>query len=143
MRPFEYASPKTKEQVVPLLGKSWGEVEVLAGGTDLLSLMKDEITAPHRLVNIKSSYGPGFGPVSYFTLNGDLSFTNEGSASSSVLPNGFFSTLTSPEPGASDFGSSADTRATRAHAVTIPRTMLQFMVCSLRGRVRRRLGSSG
>src|SRR5256885_336620 len=54
MRPFEYASPKTKEQVVPLLGKSWGEVEVLAGGTDLLSLMKDEITAPHRLVNITS-----------------------------------------------------------------------------------------
>src|SRR5947207_8929365 len=54
MRPFEYASPKTKEQVVPLLGKSWGEVEVLAGGTDLSSLMKDEITAPHRLMNIKS-----------------------------------------------------------------------------------------
>jgi xanthine dehydrogenase YagS FAD-binding subunit len=53
MHPFEYASPKTKEEVVPLLGRNWGEVEVLAGGTDLLSLMKDDITTPKRLVNIK------------------------------------------------------------------------------------------
>ena len=53
MRPFEYTSPKTKEQAIPLLGRNWGEVEVLAGGTDLLSLMKDDITTPKRLVNIK------------------------------------------------------------------------------------------
>jgi xanthine dehydrogenase YagS FAD-binding subunit len=53
MRAFEYSSPRTKEKVIPLLGQSWGEVEVLAGGTDLLSLMKDEITTPRRLVNIK------------------------------------------------------------------------------------------
>jgi xanthine dehydrogenase YagS FAD-binding subunit len=54
MRPFEYASPKSKEQVPALLAARWGETEVLAGGTDLLSLMKDEVTAPNRLVNIKS-----------------------------------------------------------------------------------------
>src|SRR5215831_18605981 len=53
MRAFEYASPNTKEQVIPLLGRNWGEVEVLAGGTDLLALMKDDITTPKRLVNIK------------------------------------------------------------------------------------------
>jgi xanthine dehydrogenase YagS FAD-binding subunit len=53
MRPFDFASPNKKEQVSELLAASWGEVEVLAGGTDLLSLMKDEITAPRRLVNIK------------------------------------------------------------------------------------------
>lgn len=53
MRAFDYASPTKKEQVANLLGSSWGEVEVLAGGTDLLSLMKDEVTAPRRLVNIK------------------------------------------------------------------------------------------
>ncbi|HEY6972313.1 MAG TPA: FAD binding domain-containing protein [Candidatus Angelobacter sp.] len=53
MQPFEYTSPKTKEQTIPLLGRNWGEVEVLAGGTDLLSLMKDDITTPRRLVNIK------------------------------------------------------------------------------------------
>ena len=53
MRAFEYASPKSKEQVVALLGRSWTEAEVLAGGTDLLSLMKDDVAAPKRLVNIK------------------------------------------------------------------------------------------
>jgi xanthine dehydrogenase YagS FAD-binding subunit len=53
MRPFDYASPTTADQVTPLLGKSWGEVEILAGGSDLLSLMKDEVTTPKRLVNIK------------------------------------------------------------------------------------------
>ena len=53
MRAFDYASPTKKEQVTGLLESNWGEVEILAGGTDLLSLMKDEITAPRRLVNIK------------------------------------------------------------------------------------------
>ncbi|HXZ41909.1 MAG TPA: FAD binding domain-containing protein [Terriglobales bacterium] len=53
MRAFEYASPTTKEQAVGLLGTSWGQAEVLAGGTDLLSLMKDDIVHPKRLVNIK------------------------------------------------------------------------------------------
>jgi xanthine dehydrogenase YagS FAD-binding subunit len=41
MNKFEYASPTTKEQAVALLGREWGETEILAGGTDLLSLMKD------------------------------------------------------------------------------------------------------
>jgi xanthine dehydrogenase YagS FAD-binding subunit len=53
MRAFEYASPTTKEQAVGLLGASWGQTEVLAGGTDLLSLMKDDVVHPKRLVNIK------------------------------------------------------------------------------------------
>jgi len=38
---------------VALLGTKWGEAEILAGGTDLLSLMKDYIVEPKRLVNIK------------------------------------------------------------------------------------------
>src|SRR5258707_10746788 len=57
MRPFDYASSTTPDQVPALLGKSWGEVEILAGGSDLLSLMKDEITTPKRLVNIKQVAG--------------------------------------------------------------------------------------
>lgn len=57
MRPFEYAAPTSAEQVPALLGKNWGEVEILAGGSDLLSLMKDEITTPKRLVNIKGIAG--------------------------------------------------------------------------------------
>jgi xanthine dehydrogenase YagS FAD-binding subunit len=57
MRPFEYSSPTKTDEVSGLLGKSWGEVEILAGGSDLLSLMKDEITTPKRLVNIKQIAG--------------------------------------------------------------------------------------
>lgn len=53
MRGFEYASPTTKEQAVGLLGNDWADADVLAGGTDLLALMKDDIVAPKRLVNIK------------------------------------------------------------------------------------------
>jgi xanthine dehydrogenase YagS FAD-binding subunit len=53
MRPFEYASPTTKEQAVGLLGTAWGQAEILAGGTDLLALMKDDVVHPKRLVNIK------------------------------------------------------------------------------------------
>jgi len=53
MRAFEYASPTTKEQAVGLLGNNWTDADVLAGGTDLLALMKDDIVAPKRLVNIK------------------------------------------------------------------------------------------
>ncbi len=53
MQNFEYASPITKESAVELLGKQWGETEVIAGGTDLLSLMKDFLVTPKRVVNIK------------------------------------------------------------------------------------------
>src|SRR5215813_1253758 len=53
MRKFEYASPTTKQQAVALLGSSFAEAEVLAGGTDQLSLMKDDVVHPKRLVNIK------------------------------------------------------------------------------------------
>jgi xanthine dehydrogenase YagS FAD-binding subunit len=53
MRAFEYASPTTKEQAVGLLGSSSADAEILAGGTDLLALMKDSIVSPKRLVNIK------------------------------------------------------------------------------------------
>ena len=50
MRAFEHTSPSTKEDAVALLN---GESAVLAGGTDLLSLMKDDVVAPRRIVNIK------------------------------------------------------------------------------------------
>jgi xanthine dehydrogenase YagS FAD-binding subunit len=53
MRAFEYASATTKEQAVQLLSNNWESTAVLAGGTDLLSLMKDDVAHPKRLVNIK------------------------------------------------------------------------------------------
>jgi xanthine dehydrogenase YagS FAD-binding subunit len=53
MRPFDFATPVTKEQAVGLLGAQWGPTEVIAGGTDLLSLMKDDIVRPKRLVSLQ------------------------------------------------------------------------------------------
>lgn len=53
MRPFEYASAKTRAQAVGLLGASFDQAEVLAGGSDLLALMKDDIVHPRRLVSIQ------------------------------------------------------------------------------------------
>jgi xanthine dehydrogenase YagS FAD-binding subunit len=53
MRPFEYVSPNNKAQAVSLLAATWGKTEILAGGTDLLALMKDDVVSPRRLVNIK------------------------------------------------------------------------------------------
>jgi len=54
MQPFEYANPATLQEALGLLGSAWGEADVLAGGTDLLDLMKDYIHTPKRVVNIKS-----------------------------------------------------------------------------------------
>jgi xanthine dehydrogenase YagS FAD-binding subunit len=54
MRPFEYVSPKTQAQAFSLLGPTWGDTEILAGGTDLLALMKEDVVRPKRLVNIKA-----------------------------------------------------------------------------------------
>ena len=53
MQNFEYASPSTLKEATALLGASWADAQVLAGGTDLISLMKDYIETPKRVVNIK------------------------------------------------------------------------------------------
>lgn len=58
MKAFEYAAPKQRQQALGLLGRNWGESEILAGGTDLLALMKDDVVSPRRLVNIKNIDGP-------------------------------------------------------------------------------------
>ncbi|MGA2183399.1 MAG: FAD binding domain-containing protein [Bryobacteraceae bacterium] len=51
MQAFEYASPTTLAEAFALLGS--GDAQVLAGGTDQISLMKDYIHTPKRVVNIK------------------------------------------------------------------------------------------
>jgi xanthine dehydrogenase YagS FAD-binding subunit len=53
MQPFAYANPKSLSEAVALLGAKWGETEILAGGTDLLSLMKESVDAPARIVSIQ------------------------------------------------------------------------------------------
>ncbi len=54
MQAFEYANPATLAEALKSLGSSWDEAQVLAGGTDIISLMKDDVAAPKRLVNIKN-----------------------------------------------------------------------------------------
>ncbi|HTG43271.1 MAG TPA: FAD binding domain-containing protein [Verrucomicrobiae bacterium] len=54
MRSFEYAAPKTTQEAIALLADKWGETEILGGGTDLLTSMKQEITQPRRLVALRN-----------------------------------------------------------------------------------------
>jgi xanthine dehydrogenase YagS FAD-binding subunit len=54
MQSFEYANPATLQEAVVLLAPRWGQADVLAGGTDLLSLMKEYLHTPKRVVNIKN-----------------------------------------------------------------------------------------
>src|SRR5260370_27706204 len=53
MERFEYANPTTVKDATALLGSSWADAQVLAGGTDLISLMKDYVVSPKRVVNLK------------------------------------------------------------------------------------------
>jgi len=53
MNSFEYANPSTLQEATALLSAKWGDADVLAGGTDLISCMKDHLHTPKRVVNIK------------------------------------------------------------------------------------------
>jgi xanthine dehydrogenase YagS FAD-binding subunit len=50
LRAFEYSSPASAEEAIPLLTR---DARPLAGGTDLLPLMKSDLVAPSRLVDVK------------------------------------------------------------------------------------------
>jgi xanthine dehydrogenase YagS FAD-binding subunit len=54
MKNFEYAAPRSEAEAVELLSSRAGATEVLAGGTDLIGLMKKMIVTPDRVVNIKN-----------------------------------------------------------------------------------------
>ncbi len=62
MERFEYASPTTVKEATALLGPTWNDAQVLAGGTDLISMMKDFVASPKRVVNIKVHSGTGRHP---------------------------------------------------------------------------------
>jgi xanthine dehydrogenase YagS FAD-binding subunit len=53
MRPFEYARPETEAEAVEFLTDHDGQTAVLAGGTDLLNLLKADLVAPQRVVDLK------------------------------------------------------------------------------------------
>lgn len=52
MKNFEYAQPRTVEEAVTLLSDTTKESAILAGGTDLVGLMKRMVVTPDRVVNI-------------------------------------------------------------------------------------------
>lgn len=54
MKPFEYAAPKSVKEAAGLLGNTWGETEILAGGTDLVTALKQGLTAPNRVVSLRN-----------------------------------------------------------------------------------------
>lgn len=54
MNNFEYINATSLKEATAALGSSWSDAVVLAGGTDLLGLMKDYVMSPKRVVNIKN-----------------------------------------------------------------------------------------
>ena len=59
MQAFEHAAPENLKQALGLLSSKWGETDILAGGTDLLSLMKERIHTPKRVVSLTGIKGLG------------------------------------------------------------------------------------
>ena len=54
MQKFEYYSPSSVDHAVAGLGAEWGVTETLYGGTDLVSLLKERIADPTRVVSLKA-----------------------------------------------------------------------------------------
>lgn len=54
MKAFAYSNPTSVKDALAALGASFEDAQVLAGGTDLLSCMKDLVASPQRVVNIKN-----------------------------------------------------------------------------------------
>lgn len=52
MKAFEYAAPRSEREALELLSPERGKTEVLAGGTDLVGLMKKMIVTPDRVVSL-------------------------------------------------------------------------------------------
>jgi len=58
MQTFDYTSAASVDEAVKLLGQTAdGAIRPLAGGTDLLTLLKEEIATPAQLVDIKRAHG--------------------------------------------------------------------------------------
>ncbi len=53
MRPFEYAFPHSEREAVALLADAPQDAVLLAGGTDLMNLMRRDLVAPKRVVDLK------------------------------------------------------------------------------------------
>ena len=52
MQPFEYIEAQSIEEAVALLAAHPEDAQIIAGGTDLLSEIKDGIATPRRLISL-------------------------------------------------------------------------------------------
>jgi carbon-monoxide dehydrogenase medium subunit len=68
MRRFEYFEPGTLAEAVALLGQHRGRAQALAGGTDLLVELKEQLRRADCVVNIKKI--PGIGTLSFDARTG-------------------------------------------------------------------------
>ncbi|TEB10478.1 Carbon monoxide dehydrogenase medium chain [Pelotomaculum sp. FP] len=67
---FEYLAPQTPGEAFELVGRLGSKARILAGGTDLIVLMKDKVISPEYLIDINNieefkgiKYEPGKGMV--------------------------------------------------------------------------------
>lgn len=54
MKSFEYAAPSDLDEAIALLSETPGESAILAGGTDLVTSLKQGLAAPKRVVSLKN-----------------------------------------------------------------------------------------
>jgi len=54
MNAFEYASPTSTEEAVKLLSKKWDTTAILAGGTDLVTSLKQGLVKPKTVVSLQN-----------------------------------------------------------------------------------------
>jgi xanthine dehydrogenase YagS FAD-binding subunit len=90
MKNFTYYRPQSAEEAVGLLDAKWGKTELLAGGTDLLDLLKEYVAQPDKVVSIKGGdqrigFGNGGGPCT-ITANSTLSWIAESQRLGEVFP---------------------------------------------------------
>ncbi|MGD9646941.1 MAG: xanthine dehydrogenase family protein subunit M [Pirellulales bacterium] len=52
MKAFSFAAPRSESEVLDMLVDRWGQAEILAGGTDLVGLMRQTVVNPERVVYI-------------------------------------------------------------------------------------------
>lgn len=57
MRPFAYLEPATLTEAVALLAQHQGQAHLLAGGTDLLVEIKEQVRRPETVINLKKIAG--------------------------------------------------------------------------------------
>ncbi|MBI4550900.1 MAG: xanthine dehydrogenase family protein subunit M [Candidatus Latescibacteria bacterium] len=57
MQSFAYVNATSVDKVASLLGRTWDEAQVIAGGTDLVGELKEHLISPKRVVNLKTIPG--------------------------------------------------------------------------------------